>query len=174
MADGMAPTPAWSLDLSYGAILVLLAAQGCRSLVVPPVCSRFAGFTANTKGRCLMRRIGGTLLTVTGFLSCPCHLIITLPWLASLLVGTALDSFLSRNTGLVYTGAAIYFVVARAVGAAFLFGPKRQSNRGKTACSTCIPADAHASLSSWQSSRPEDLPVTRRYHRCQPTSALTW
>src|SRR6266851_4760980 len=27
MADGMAPTPAWSLGLSYGAILVLLATQ---------------------------------------------------------------------------------------------------------------------------------------------------
>src|SRR6266849_4066390 len=27
MADGMAPTPAWSLFLAYGAILVLLAAQ---------------------------------------------------------------------------------------------------------------------------------------------------
>jgi hypothetical protein len=29
-----------------------------------------------------MRRIGGVVLTVTGFLACPCHLIITLPFLA--------------------------------------------------------------------------------------------
>jgi mercuric ion transport protein len=48
-----------------------------------------------------MRRIGGVVLTVTGFLACPCHLIITLPLLISLLAGTALGSFLSRNTGLV-------------------------------------------------------------------------
>ena len=49
-----------------------------------------------------MRRIGGIALTVTGFLACPCHLIITLPLLLSLLAGTALGSFLSRNTGLVH------------------------------------------------------------------------
>jgi mercuric ion transport protein len=69
-----------------------------------------------------MRRIGGTFLTVTGFLTCPCHLIITLPLLISLLAGTALGSFLKQNTGLVYTGAGIYFVVALAVGASLLFG----------------------------------------------------
>jgi hypothetical protein len=51
-----------------------------------------------------MRRIGGVVLTVTGFLACPCHLIITLPLLISLLAETALGSFLSRNTGLIYTG----------------------------------------------------------------------
>ena len=63
-----------------------------------------------------MRRIGGVALTVTGFLACPCHLIITLPLLISLLAGTALGSFLSRNTGLVTTFAGIYFVVALADG----------------------------------------------------------
>jgi mercuric ion transport protein len=83
-----------------------------------------------------MRRIGGTRLSVTGFLACPCHLIVTLPLLISLLAGTALGSFLSRNTGLVYTGAGIYFVVALALGVFFLFGSKRQSNRGETACSS--------------------------------------
>jgi hypothetical protein len=108
-----------------------------------------------------MRRIGGVVLTVTGFLACPCHLIITLPLLASLLAGTALGSFLSRNTGLVYTGATIYFVVALALGASFLFGPRRQRNQRKTACPTCIPADAHEP-ESWQSSWSEDQPVTRR------------
>jgi hypothetical protein len=108
-----------------------------------------------------MRRIGGTLLTVTGFLACPCHLIITLPLLISLLAGTALGSFLSRNTGLVSTGAGIYFVVALALGAAFLFGPKRPEHAAETACPTCIPADAHES-EPWQSSRPEDQPIPRR------------
>jgi MerR family regulatory protein/MerE protein len=66
----------------------------------------------NTKGGGLMRRIGGVLLTVTGFLACPCHLIITLPLLASLLAGTALGSFLTHNTGLVFTFASVYFIVA--------------------------------------------------------------
>lgn len=107
-----------------------------------------------------MRRIGGVALTVTGFLTCPCHLIITLPLLISLLAGTTLGSFLSRNTGLIYTGAGIYFVVALALGASFLFGPKRQSNQGKTACPTCIPTDT-PEPESRQSSREEDQPVTR-------------
>jgi hypothetical protein len=108
-----------------------------------------------------MRRIGGTLLTVTGFLACPCHLIITLPLLISLLAGTALGSFLSRNTGLVSTGAGIYFVVALALGVFLLFNAKRPGNQSPSGCSTCIPADAHES-EPWQSSRPEDQPATRR------------
>ena len=88
-----------------------------------------------------MRRIGGVALTVTGFLACPCHLIITLPLLISLLAGTALGSFLSRNTGLVYTGAAIYFVVALALGYWFLFGPARGKREVDAACPTCVPVE---------------------------------
>jgi mercuric ion transport protein len=107
-----------------------------------------------------MRRIGGIALTVTGFFACPCHLIITLPLLLSLLAGTALGSFLSRNTGLVYTGAGVYFVVALASGAWFLFGPKRQNREGVAACPTCAPiaSDTHMQESSAQ---PVDLPATR-------------
>src|SRR5260370_35697943 len=86
-----------------------------------------------------MRRIGGVVLTVTGLLACPCHLIITLPLLTSLLAGTAVGSFLSRNTSLVTTFAGIYFVVALVLGAWFLFGPKRQNREGDAACSTCAP-----------------------------------
>ncbi len=110
-----------------------------------------------------MRRLGGTLLTVTGFLACPCHLVITLPLLISLLAGTALGSFLSRNAGFIYLGAGLYFVLALALGAMLLFGPKRESREKKQemTCSTCIPADAHES-EPWQSSRAADLPVTRR------------
>jgi hypothetical protein len=101
-----------------------------------------------------MRRIGGMVLTVTGFLACPCHLIITLPLLLSLLAGTALGGFLQQHTGLVYTGAGLYFVVALALAASLLFGPKRQSNRGEKACSTCIPVDAPTS-EPWLSSHAE-------------------
>lgn len=108
-----------------------------------------------------MRRIGGVALTVTGFLACPCHLIITLPLLISLLAGTAVGSFLSRNTGLVYTGASIYFVVALALGYWFLFGPKRQNREMDVACPTCVPAASDEHLQE-RSPMPEDLPVTRR------------
>ena len=108
-----------------------------------------------------MRRIGGTRLSVTGFLACPCHLIITLPRLTSLLAGTTLGSFLSRNTGLVYTGAGIYFVVALALGAWFLFGPAREKREMDAACPTCAPvaSETHAQE---RSPMPDDLHVTRR------------
>jgi mercuric ion transport protein len=108
-----------------------------------------------------MRRIGGVALTVTGFLACPCHLIITLPGLASLLAGTQLSSFLSRNTGLVYTGAGLYFVVALALGVWFLFGPARPIREMDAACHTCATA---ASETHAQERLPlqDDLPATRR------------
>jgi len=105
-----------------------------------------------------MRRIGGVVLTVTGLLACPCHLIITLPLLISLLAGTRLSSFLSRNTGLVYTGAGIYFVVALVLGAWFLFGPKRE---GDAACPTCAPVASERHMQE-RSPMPDDLPATRR------------
>ena len=105
-----------------------------------------------------MRRIGGVALTVTGFLACPCHLIITLPLLISLLAGTALGSEISRNTGLVYTGAGIYFVMALALGAWFLFGGKREMD---AACPTCAPVASETRVQE-RSPMPDDLPVTRR------------
>ncbi len=89
-----------------------------------------------------MRRIGGVALTVTGFLACPCHLIITLPLLISLLAGTALGSFLSHNTSIVYIGAGIYFVVALALGAFLLLGSKRGKREMDTTCPTCAPSNS--------------------------------
>jgi mercuric ion transport protein len=107
-----------------------------------------------------MRRIGGVALTVTGFLACPCHLIITLPLLISLLAGTALGSFLSRNTGLVYTGAGIYFVVALALGAWFLFGPARGKREVDNACPTCVPVEA-LEPSRERDASSDGVPATR-------------
>jgi len=98
---------------------------------------------------------------VTGFLACPCHLIITLPGLTSLLAGTALGSFLSRNTGLVYTGAGIYFVVALALGAWFLFGKSHPKRDTDATCTACIPVEAERRVQE-RSLMPEDLPATRR------------
>ena len=108
-----------------------------------------------------MRRIGGVALTVTGFLACPCHLIITLPLLLSLLAGTALGSFLSHNTGLVYTGAAIYFVAALALGYWFLFGPARRKGEVDAACPTCVPVASDEHVQE-RSPMPDDLPAPRR------------
>ncbi|HLG61124.1 MAG TPA: hypothetical protein VKY19_04270 [Ktedonosporobacter sp.] len=108
-----------------------------------------------------MRRIGGVALTVTGLLACPCHLIITLPLLLSLLAGTALGSFLNHNTGLVYTLAAIYFVVALALGYWFLSSPARHRSDVDGACPTCVPVEMTTQVQE-QPALPSDLPTTRR------------
>jgi len=108
-----------------------------------------------------MRRMGGIALTVTGFLACPCHLIITLPLVISLLAGTAVGSFLSRNTGLVLTFAGIYFVVALALGYWFLFGPKRGKREMDAACPTCAPVASETHMQE-RSPLPDDLPAPRR------------
>ncbi len=108
-----------------------------------------------------MRRIGGVVLTVTGFLACPCHLIITLPLLISGLSGTALGSFLSRNTALVYTGAGVYFVVALALGAWFLSGPRRGNREMDATCPTCVPVEAETHVQE-RSPKPDDLAAPRR------------
>ncbi len=108
-----------------------------------------------------MRRIGGVVLTVTGFLACPCHLIITLPLLASLLAGTALGSFLTHNTGLVYAFASIYFVVALALGYWFLFGQSSQIRDANAACPACPPVEAETRVQE-RSPMPDDLPAPRR------------
>ncbi len=107
-----------------------------------------------------MRRVSGVLLTVTGFLACPCHLIITLPLLASLLAGTALGSFLTRNTGLVFTSASVYFIVALALGAWFLFGSKRPSSKGEEACPTCVPLEPGARARE-RSTTSDEVSATR-------------
>jgi hypothetical protein len=105
-----------------------------------------------------MRRIGGVVLTITGFLACPCHLIVTLPLLATLLAGTALGSFLSHNTSLVTTFAAIYFVVALAMGYWFLVGSNRSKHEVDTLCLTCTLGDSetHTRESSAQPGNPSD------------------
>jgi uncharacterized membrane protein len=87
-----------------------------------------------------MRRMSGVLFTVTGFLAYPCHLIVTLPLLASVLAGTALGSFLTRNTGLVFIFAGIYFIVALLLGYWLLFGLAWWMSNMEEACLTSAPA----------------------------------
>ena len=108
-----------------------------------------------------MRRLGGVVLTVTGFLACPCQLIITLPLLASLLAATALGSFLTHNTGLVYAFASIYFIVALALGYWFLFGQNRPKRDADAACPTCVPVASDMQVQE-SSAQPADLPTSRR------------
>ncbi len=63
-----------------------------------------------------MSKVWGTLLLVTGFIACPCHLVITLPIIIGVFGGTSLGAFLSDNQGLVYGVFTGYFIVGVAGG----------------------------------------------------------
>src|SRR5258707_4075437 len=68
-----------------------------------------------------MRRIiTGWFLAVTGFLACPCHLVITLPLAAALLGGTALGGWIAGHQGAIFIGTSIYFISVLAAGATLL------------------------------------------------------
>jgi len=63
-----------------------------------------------------MNKVWGGVLVVSGFIDCPCHLVITFPLILSLLAGTVVGAILAANTGLVYGIAGGYFIVALAAG----------------------------------------------------------
>lgn len=67
----------------------------------------------------MRRTIAGWFFATTGFLACPCHLVITLPLAAALLSGTALGGWIAGHQGAIFAGASIYFIGALA-GAAIL------------------------------------------------------
>ena len=77
-----------------------------------------------------MSKVWGGVLFVTGFIACPCHLIITLPLILGLLAGTGVGAFLSDNQGLVYGVATGYFIMGLA-GGIYLWN-RRKSKLGQT------------------------------------------
>ena len=86
-----------------------------------------------------MGKVWGGVLLVTGFIACPCHLIITLPLVLGLLAGTGVGAILAANTGWVYGIAGGYFVVALAAGW-YLFNRKGQKPVRGTAARQNQPA----------------------------------
>jgi hypothetical protein len=93
----------------------------------------------------MIRRVAGVLFTITGILACPCHLLITLPLLASLLAGTALGAALLQQRPLILALATLYFVGALAIGGWLLFGEERRRHAATSslaACPTCLPEGA--------------------------------
>lgn len=63
-----------------------------------------------------MSRVWGGVLTVTGFVACPCHLPFTLPLVLGVLGGTGLGSFIGANTGLIYGVFTGYFIAGIGLG----------------------------------------------------------
>lgn len=78
-----------------------------------------------------MGKVWGGVLVVTGFIACPCHLVLTLPLVAGLVAGTGVGTFLAAKTGLVYGIAGGYFIVALAAGWHLL---NRKRSRADSAC----------------------------------------
>ena len=73
-----------------------------------------------------MSRVWGGFLGVTGFLACPCHLPLTLPFVLSVLGGTGIGSYIGANQGLVYGIFTGYSVVGIGVGL-YLLNRKRRT-----------------------------------------------
>ena len=63
-----------------------------------------------------MGRVWGGVLVATGFIACPCHLVVTLPLILGVLGGTGLGAYLTDNQGLVYGVATAYFIFGLAGG----------------------------------------------------------
>ena len=88
-----------------------------------------------------MSKAWGGVLVVTGFIACPCHLVITLPIVIGLMAGTGAGAILAANTGLVYGIAGGYFVVALA-GGWYLLNRKR-SKAGPTRAGSAASGGRH-------------------------------
>ena len=86
-----------------------------------------------------MNKVWGGVLVVTGFIACPCHLVITLPLILGVLGGTGLGAFLSDNQGLVYGVATGYFIVGLA-GGIYLWNHRKS----KTGPASRLPAQGNA------------------------------
>jgi len=80
------------------------------------------------------RKIAGYLLATLGFLACPCHLLITLPMLVTLLSGTTLGILIGTNKFLTFIVFLILYVIG-IVGGGYLLTSTQESKAG--ACTIC-------------------------------------
>lgn len=118
-----------------------------------------------------MRHTGaGWFFAVTGFLACPCHLVITLPLAVALLSGTALGGWIATHEGGIAAGATVYFVGALAVG--FTLLSMRRASEAGSSCA--LPTDRAASDGRRRvgallsRSRRAQLPADGGFECCQP------
>lgn len=84
----------------------------------------------------MSKRIGGYVLVVTGFLACPCHLVITMPIALALLSGTVIGAFLTENLAVVFVLSGVYFVGALVIGLRMV---RVATGASSEACDACLP-----------------------------------
>src|SRR5262249_40814252 len=81
----------------------------------------------------MRRTVTGWFFAVTGFLACPCHLVVTLPLAAALLSGTALGGtalggWITTHQGAIAVSASLYFIGGPTIAPALLLsGSGRQA-----------------------------------------------
>ncbi len=89
----------------------------------------------------IWNKVRGYLAGGVAFITCPCHLLFTLPLLLSLTAGTALGAFLSRNTALVAAASTMAFVAGLALSFRWL---------GEEGKSCPVPAKRAKPAQPWQ------------------------
>lgn len=90
----------------------------------------------------MRRTIAGWFFAVTGFLACPCHLVVTLPLAIGLLGGTALGGWIAAHQGAIALAAGVYFAGALALAAVLLARTGRLSPRDASGAWRAIPLDS--------------------------------
>ncbi|HLZ21616.1 MAG TPA: hypothetical protein VKQ30_05805 [Ktedonobacterales bacterium] len=94
----------------------------------------------------MRRTFGGWVLMVSGLLTCPCHLPLTLPFAVALLSGSALGGWLANYEGAIVAAASLYFVGAVVLGVLLLIRfpfhfqvrEPRDHRTGPAPCKHCL------------------------------------
>jgi len=76
----------------------------------------------------------GYVLLITGFLACPCHLVLTLPLVLAILGGSTAGAFVAHNVNLITGVLTGYFLLALSLG---FFLLNRRIRRLLPDCETC-------------------------------------
>ncbi len=79
----------------------------------------------------MRRTLTATVLLITGFIACPCHLPFTLPLLLVVFGGTTVGAFLATHTGWIAALSTGYFLMAIALGFWWLSRPPRRQPVGQ-------------------------------------------
>jgi hypothetical protein len=95
----------------------------------------------------MRRAIAGWFFAVTGFLACPCHLVVTLPLAIGLLGGTALGGtalggWIAAHQGAIALAAGVYFAGALALAAVLLARTGQLSPHDASGAWRAIPLDS--------------------------------
>jgi hypothetical protein len=74
----------------------------------------------------MRRRLSGAAVLLSGLAACPCHLVVTLPLVFSLLAGTAVGAWLASHQSLIFALASVYFAIALSLGSWLWFSSTAQ------------------------------------------------